>query len=459
MMHATSTPPAREADVAIVGAGLAGLVAARDLARAGASVVVLEARDRVGGRLLNEPLEDGEVVEVGGQWIGPGQDRVGALAAELGIATFPTHTAGESVLEWRGALRRYRGTIPRVSPAALLDVELAQRRLNRMARRVPLDRPWAAPGAARLDATTVRTWIGRNLATRAGRELLELAIESVWAAEPEDLSLLHLLFYVHSAGGLDPLFDTEGGAQQDRLVGGSQRIALELARALGEETVVKSAPVRAIEHGDDGVTLRCDGAPAVRAGCAIVAIAPALAGRIDYDPPLPADRDQLTQRMPHGTVAKCMAVYDEPFWRAEGLNGQATRDTGLVRLTFDNSPPGGSPGVLLGFIEGARARQAGRLAPGERRAAVLGAFERLFGPRAARPDRYIERLWALEEHSRGCYGAFLGPGTWTAHGKALRAPIGSIHWAGTETAEIWSGYMDGAVRSGERAARAVLAAL
>jgi monoamine oxidase len=458
-MQATTTAPARETDVAVVGAGLAGLVAARDLLAGGASVTVLEARDRVGGRLLNEPLGGGAVVEVGGQWVGPGQDRVGALAAELGVETFPTYSTGESVIEWRGRLRRYQGTIPRVGPAALLDVELAQRRLDRMARRVPLDRPWAAPGAARLDATTAATWMRRNLATRAGRELLELAIESVWAAEPSDLSLLHLLFYVHSAGGLDPLFDTEGGAQQDRLVGGSQRLALELAARLGDGVLVRDAPVRAIEHGEGGVTLRCAGGAAVRARRAVVAIAPALAGRIAYDPPLPADRDQLTQRMPHGAVVKCMAIYDEPFWRADGLNGQATRDRGLVRLTFDNSPPDGSPGVLLGFMEGARARAAARMAPEQRRAAALNAFERLFGPRAARPERYVERIWAQEEHSRGCYGAFLGPGTWTAHGEALRAAVGPLHWAGTETAEIWCGYMDGAVRSGESAARTVLAAL
>jgi monoamine oxidase len=457
----------REVDVAIVGAGLAGLVAARDVQAAGASALVVEARDRVGGRVLNEPIGDGNVVEVGGQWIGPTQDRIAALAREVGVETFPTYGAGENVIEWRGGLRRYRGAIPRINPAVLLDVLQAQRRLERMASRVPLDRPWQAPRAAAWDAQTAQTWLRRNVATPAGRELLQLGIESVWAAQPEDVSLLHLLFYIHSAGSLDLLFDTAGGAQQDRFVGGSQRVVIALAERLGTETVALGAAVRRIEHGPDGVTLHADrvgdsgdadGELVVRARRAIVAIAPALAGRIVYDPPLPGHRDQLTQRTPLGTVAKCMAIYDEPFWRADGLSGQATSDTGPVKLTYDNSPPGGRPGVLLGFLEGRRAREAGRLAPEDRRAAVIGCFTRLFGPRAARPDAYVERLWADEEYSRGCYGCFMPTGAWTAYGDALRAPIGPLHWAGAEVAEVWSGYMDGAVRSGETAAREVLAA-
>jgi monoamine oxidase len=454
----------REVDVAIVGAGLAGLVAARDLQAAGVSALVVEARERVGGRVLNEPIGDGKVVEVGGQWIGPTQDRIAALARELGVDTFPTHGDGDNVIEWRGELRRYRGTIPGIDRTALIDVAQAQRRLERMARSVPLDRPWLAPKAATWDAQTAQTWLRRNVATRAGRELLTLGIESVWAAQPEDLSLLHLLFYVHSAGSLDLLFDAEGGAQQDRFVGGSQRVPIELARRLGEQTVVLGAAVRRIEHGPGGVALHAEPTAAgdgllVRARRAIVAIAPALAGRIVYDPPLPGRRDQLTQRTPLGTVAKCMAIYDEPFWRADGLSGEATSDRGPVKLTFDNSPPDGRPGVLLGFLEGRRAREAGRLAPDERRAQVIDCFTRLFGPRAARPDGYVERLWAEEEFSRGCYGCFMPTGAWTAYGDALRAPIGRLHWAGAEAAERWSGYMDGAVRSGESTAAAVLTQL
>jgi monoamine oxidase len=445
----------RDADLVVVGAGLAGLSAARTAAAAGASVVVVEARDRVGGRTLNEEIGDGRVVEVGGQWIGPTQDRLAALASELGVDTFPTFGDGANVIQYAGRLRRYRGTIPRINPVILLDVERAQRRLNRLARRVPLDAPWEAPNAAALDGQTAATWMRRNLATKAGRMLLGLGIEAVWAAQPEDMSLLHVLFYIHSAGSLELLFDTEGGAQQDRFVGGSQRISILMAQELGRENVLLEAPVRKIARADHGVTVTADSAT-VRARRAIVALAPTLAGRIAYDPALPGFRDQLTQRMPLGTVAKCMAIYDEPFWRAEGLSGQATSDVGPVRLTFDNSPPDGSPGVLLGFLEGRQARELGRLRADERRTAVVDSFARLFGPRAARPRSYVERLWADEEWSRGCYGCHMPTGAWTNYGPALREPIGPLHWAGAEYATVWNGYMDGAVRSGEETARAAL---
>jgi len=444
-----------EADVVVIGAGLAGLAAARELTARGASVVVVEARDRVGGRLLNHELGDGKVVEVGGQWIGPTQDRLAALAGQLGVETFPTHVAGHNLLEYGGEIHRYTGTIPRINPAVLVDVEQAQRRLNRLARRVPLDRPWEAPKAAKLDGQTAATWMRRNLATKSGRMLLELGIEAVWAAQPEDVSLLHVLFYIHSAGSLELLFDTEGGAQQDRFVGGSQLIAIRMAEELGGERLGLEAPVRRIEHGPEGVTVHADGAEA-RGRRAIVAIPPTLAGRIAYDPPLPGYRDQLTQRMPLGTVAKCMAIYAEPFWRAEGLSGQAASEPGPVRVTYDNSPPSGSPGVLLGFLEGRHARELGRLRPDERRAAVIDCFARLFGPRAASPDDYVERLWAEEEWTRGCYGCHMPTGAWTSYGPALHPPIGPLHWAGAEYARVWNGYMDGAVRSGEAAAAEVL---
>ena len=447
----------READVVVVGAGLAGLTAARELQAAGATAVVLEARDRVGGRTLNEDLGDGQVVEVGGQWIGPTQDRLAALANALGIETYPTYIKGEHLVEYEGRVLRYTGDNPRLGPHVVADLLQAQAKIERLAKRVPLDAPWAAPDAEKLDSQTFWSWMRRNVYTAGGRAMLDAAIEGVWAAEPRDVSLLHVLFYTRSGSGLASLLGTEGGAQQDRFVGGSQLISLRVAEGLGD-AVQLEAPVRRIEHGPGGVTVHADGHVA-RGRRVIVALPPALAGRISYDPPLPGLRDQLTQRMPQGTVIKCMAVYDEPFWRPQGLSGQAISAAGPAKITFDNSPPSGSPGVLLGFLEGDMAREWGARPAEERRAAVVGGFARVFGDRAGRPERFIERVWADEEWTRGCYGCYMPPGGWTRFGRALREPIGPIHWAGAETSTVWNGYMDGAVRTGEETAAAVLRAI
>lgn len=440
----------RDCDVLVVGAGLAGLTAARDLQTAGKRVIVLEARDRVGGRTLNADIGGGHVVEAGGQWVGPQQTALLALADELGVATFPTHDDGAHLLEWRGRLRRYTGTIPRLNPIVLADIAQAQLRTDRMARAVPLEAPWTAPRAAAWDGQTLESWIRRNVRTVAARELLHTAVQAVWAAEPGELSLLHALFYLHSGHGWDVLLGTRGGAQQDRFVGGSQRLSQQLAEHL---EVVLEAAARDIAQDEHGVTLGA-GNRTYRAGHVVVAVPPTLAGRITYDPALPAARDQLTQRVPMGAVVKCHAVYDEPFWRTAGLSGQATTDSGAMRLVFDNSPPEGRPGVLVGFLEGRHARV---VAPDQRREAVLAAFTRLFGPRAARPEQWLEQAWADEPFSRGAYGGALPPGTWTQLGPSLREPVGRIHWAGAETATHWNGYMDGAVRSGHAAAQAVLA--
>ncbi len=443
-------------DVIVIGAGIAGLTAAREMQLAGQDVVVLEARDRVGGRLLNHDLADGGIVEVGGQWVGPTQHRALALARRLGLSLYPTHTAGENLMEHRGRLTRYRGDIPRINPVVLADVGQAQLRLNRMAAQVPTDAPWTAPRAARWDARTFEDWIARNLATPMGRELLRLGCAAVWACEPRDVSLLHVLFYTRSAGRFEDLIGTRGGAQQDRIVGGSQLLALRLHDELAPGTVRLDAPVSQIAQDPDGVEVHSlDGVH--RAGRVVVALSPALAGRISYAPDLPAARDQLTQRTPNGSVIKCMAVYDRPFWREQGLSGQAASLTGPARVVFDNSPHGSDRGVLLGFLEGREAREFSGRSEAERRAAVVAGFARLFGPRAAQPIDYVDRDWSAEAFTRGCYGGHLPTGTWTAFGPALTAPVGRIHWAGTETATTWSGYIDGAIESGERVAREISA--
>jgi monoamine oxidase len=361
------------------------------------------------------------------------------------------------VLEFSGKLVHYTGTIPRLAPHVLGDVGQAMLRLNRMAAKVPREAPWTAERASKWDSQTTWSWMQRNMGTRSGRTMLELAVKAVWAAMPADVSLLHLLFYVSSAGSLELLLDTEGGAQQDRFVGGAQNLAVKAADQLAGDVVLGS-PVRRIEHSDAGVTIRADKA-AISAKHVIVAIPPALAGRIVYDPPLPGYRDQLTQRFPMGACIKCMTFYDEPFWRADGLSGSAVSDPGPLSIIFDNSPPDGSPGIIVGFLEGHWARELGRASEEERQAAVVENLTRIFGPRAATPTRYLERNWTEEEWSRGCYVGYTPPGVLTAYGPAIRAPIGPIHWAGTETATVWNGYMDGAIQSGERAAQEALAAL
>jgi monoamine oxidase len=445
--------------VVVVGAGLAGLAAARRLVAEGQDVVVLEARDRVGGRTEGHVLSDGTPVELGGQWIGPTQNRMYDLVEELGLEPFRTHNdEGELLLDLGGRQTRLssrRGATPRLGAFALADLAQGLARFTRLANRVSLTEPWATPDAEVLDGQTFETWIRRNLRTPTGRSYFRVVCEAVFAAESTDMSLLHALFYAHSGTDLETLISTDRGAQQDRIVGGSIRIAEAMAASLAER-VLLGDPVRTVAQDEHGVRVTTRAGESFTGSHVVVTLPPTLAGRLEYDPPLPSWRDQLTQRLPAGSVIKTYAVYDEPFWRAEGLNGQAVSDTGPVKVTFDNSPPSGTPGVLMGFVEAGDGRRLARRTPQERREAVLACFVRYFGERAAHPREFVERDWMAEEFSRGCYGAHFTPGVWTHYGHALREPVGRVHWAGAECSPVWNGYMEGAVRSGEDAALAVL---
>lgn len=452
---AFAAKPKRRADVIVVGAGLAGLSAARAISKAGKSVVVLEARDRVGGRTLNRDLGKNEVVEIGGQWVGPTQDNVLGLIDELGLDTFDTYVSGKNVYYREGSLTQYEGAIPPANTASLVEIAVTIQKLNDMAATVPVDAPWNAPNAAEWDSQTFDTWIRDNSLTAEARDLVALSIQSVFSAEMRDLSLLFVLHYVATAAGdFNLLIDTAGGAQERRIVGGSQLISIKMAKQLGRSVRLGQA-VRTIRQVKGGVEVVA-GSDTWRAKRVIVTLPPALVGSIRFLPALTSQRAQLDQRVPMGSVFKCMAVYDKPFWRDQGLSGMATSDTGPVKLTFDNSPPDGSPGVLLGFIEGQEARDYAGTSQSDRRTAVLDSFARYFGAEAKDATDYLDKSWAADRWAGGCYVGICPPGVVVGYRDAIRTPVGPIHWAGTETATEWAGYMDGAIQSGIRAADEVL---
>jgi monoamine oxidase len=458
-------PSTPKVDYVVVGAGFAGLTAARSIAGAGKSVMVLEARDRVGGRVLNLDLGNGAVTERGGTFVGPTHDHVLALAKALGIGLFDTYDTGDNVYLSDGRRSTFSDSSPSGSapldPVILPDLATVVTQLDQMSTEVPVDAPWAAAKASQYDAQTLQSWLEQNSVTPQFRRLATTACEPIFGSESRELSLLYVLFYIASSGNetnpgtFERNFNTRQGAQQWRFQGGSQLIPLKIASDLGR-SVVLSSPVRRIVQSGGDVQVISDKVT-VNAKKVIVAIPPTLAGRIDYSPDLPTERDQFMQRVPQGSLIKAGAVYDKPWWRDKGLTGSSVSTDGLVSATFDDSPEDASLGVLFGFIGGDKARQFNTMAPNDRHSQVLAEFSTLFGTEAGSPQRYFETNWTAEPWSRGCPVALYGPGTLTAYGPALRKPVGNIHWAGTETSNYWNGYMDGAVRSGDRAAKEVLA--
>ena len=461
------TASSHSADVIIVGAGLAGLTAARSLVAAGKSVIVLEANNRVGGRVWNHDLGNGEVSERGGTFVGPTQDYLSALASQLGVATFNTYNTGDDVYVADGDRITYPASSPLGNappdPTTLAEVTADIELLDQLSTTVPVDSPWTASQAATYDGQTLETWVEQHSVTPRFRELVAAATRPIFGAEPRELSMLFVLFYIaasgdeNNTGTFERNFDTANGAQQSRFVGGSQTIPLKMAAALGN-MVVLSTPVRRIAQSGKGVTVTSDKLT-VKGQQVIVALPPTLAGRIEYDPILPFQRDQLTQRYGQGTLTKVAAVYPTPFWRDQGLTGQALATAGPVSATFDDSPPSGSPGVLFGFVGGDYARQYNAMSATDRQSAVLNQFAGFFGSQALNATSYFDTSWSGEQWTRGCPVGIPTMGTLLAYGPWIRQPIGRIHWAGTETSTYWNGYIDGAVRSGDRAASEVLAAL
>jgi monoamine oxidase len=445
----------KDTDLLVIGAGYAGLTAATIARAAGKRVLVLEARERVGGRVWTDHLPDGTYIDRGAQWVGPGQDRLYALARKLGVETFPTHDAGESILLLDNRLKRYKGLIPPLPLPALLSLDMAIKKMNRLSATINPSAPWMHPKAPDWDGMTLGQWMRKQLRNRRARGLFTIAAEAIFAANPDELSFLFSLFYTRSGNNFDTLMNIRNGAQQDRFVGGADLPARKMAEALGD-MVKRQHAVRHVEQDADGVIAGGEGFR-YSARAMIIALPPVQAARIRFEPGLPVSRLQLFQRMPMGCVWKCYAVYDKPFWRSRGLSGIAATNFGYPSLVFDNSPKDGGKGILMGFVLADRARAFSALDASQRRASILDSFTQLYGAEASQPLWYTDQGWANEEWSGGCYTGIMGPHTLTALGAELRKPSGRIHWAGTETSEIWNGYIEGAIRSGERAAAEVLA--
>jgi monoamine oxidase len=446
---AASGSASRAVDVVVVGAGFAGLTVARNLRKAGASVVVLEADARVGGRTKVGRVA-GQIVDLGGQWVGPHQRHLLALAAELGVKSYPQYVDGKNVLELVGKQFRYAGETPPLEPRDLEEFAKLVGEVDGLAGKVDIAAPWKLAGAGALDDQTVESWVVAATTSEPVRSFFRVFTRALFCVEPGQISMLALLHVTAAAGGVGPMLATRGGSQDAVFAGSVWQMADMMTSALGD-AVVLNAPVRSITQTARGVTVTSE-AGVWTGALAVVTAPPPMAARIDYTPPMPPRRDALTQHMAMGNVIKVHVAYATPFWRAKGLSGQIFSDQGATCMWFDMAYPETKVGGLVGFFVGRGARVWAERTPDERRARVLQELASYLGPEAGTPIDYVEQVWAAQPWQRGGYMAVPGPGALTAYGPAMREPVGRIHWAGTETADQYVGYIDGAIQSGERVA-------
>jgi monoamine oxidase len=441
----------------VVGAGFSGIAAARRLQDAGVDARVLEARARLGGRVWGREMDDGTVVSVGGTWLGKGQDRLFAIARDVGLTPYPQFEEGEILLRFKEQNHRYRGVIPPVGPFGVAVLGLVLFRLDRLTKRVVREQPWTTRGARRLDSVTLGSAIANPLTvpSRTAREMLDAVFRLTFCADPAEISLLGSMVLAAGTGSFQYFMDSKQ-TETHLLDGGTPELVARFAQPLGERLEL-SCPVRRVRQLTGGVEVEADGIT-VRAQHVIITTPPLLASRIEYDPALPPAHASLLRSYVPGAIIRGVSTYDEPFWRADGLTGETFAPGSPVVVSIDQCPRDGSPGILSGYAMGRDAIRLAALDPQERRRVWLDELAKRLGPKARSPRAFLDVDWTAERWSLGGTIGHLPTGIVTAYGEAIRQPVGRIHWSGTERATEMHGLIEGAVRSGERAADEVLAA-
>ncbi|YAL83416.1 flavin monoamine oxidase family protein [Dermacoccaceae bacterium W4C1] len=439
----------QQVDVVIVGAGFSGLTAAEILAGQGRSVLVVDGRDRVGGRSYSGEVA-GVQVDLGATWVADRHTAVHALMDKVGCTTTPQFDDGNNVLWMAGQRQTYLGALPNGGPVDQEDLGRVAEAFAGIIEAVDVEKVWDTPGAAEFDAITFEQWLNEQQAAPSTRALMTVISQVQWGCSTSDVSLLHAARYVAAAGGLEHQLAVEGGQNQDRVAGGTQSVAERLADALGDK-VVLGAPVRRIIQEGEGVSVETD-AGTVRARAVISTTSPTHRRDIAFEPPLPAQTRGLDNTWPLGTLSKAFVAYERPFWREEDLSGEAVLDTGAVFITFDVSPSDDGPGIVMAFCE--PGKYDGFNAE-DRKRRVVGQLVDLYGEQAANPIDYVDHCWGQEEFAPGGPNPAVGPFAITSYGPALAQPHGRVHFAGSETAGMWAGTLNGAVLTGQRAAREV----
>ncbi|KAK3093139.1 hypothetical protein FSP39_011668 [Pinctada imbricata] len=436
-----------------------GLTAARNLHKEGLKVLLLEARGRVGGRTLSIQHKDHGTVDLGGAYVGPTQYKVLRLIKEFNLKTYKVDESDESVMNFRHSWKKYKGNnVPISNPFTILDLNHLIRTLEDMSKAVPPATPWTAKKAKQWDSISVQEFLLKTCWTRTAQSFGELFIRSVFCVETWEISLLFALWEIRQAGGIDMLTSITNGAQEMKVVGGTQQLSQLIAKELGQKVKLDS-PVVSVEQSQSNsvYTVRDMHGNTFKGRYVICAVPPPLMLRIHFDPPLPDLKRQLFQRMPMGSIIKSVMYYKTAFWRKKGLNGIAASDHGPVAYCVDDTKPDGSHPAIMGFILADQARELTQLSVSDRKKALCEHYTKAFGDADfLTPIGYEEKNWMGEEYSGGCYTSVMAPGTLTGCGSALRLSFENISFCGTEIAMRWRGYMEGAISSGERVGLEVL---